>query len=289
MRRTPSLHINIKSLIQVLEKLLDRDNSLKYDSEILADRIMIAAKPLSITNRGVSISNQFQARRVNKILKSGLQETFLFNKLLSMTRKQRRHVGVKEIKEGDRNWGLIKEATACAADFCNDFDLKPSEGFKLYINTGLDRMNKFSLNRFPMMHEQICLDYQSSLIVDNDSNKDTTLRLHKYYCEVVFTKTGLMDTYEKNPSKYICFVRAAEICINRGVNPNDYVDAQFEGLSWTSNPPEPSQLIGENAWHRFSKYAYSNSIKLVTKKDKQVSSKLEQFIKDHGQEIYSSD
>lgn len=288
MKRTPSLHISKTDLVKVLKKILDGDNSIEFNPKSLATEILVRSKPYSITNRSISISNQYQERKINRVLKAGLQEAYLFNKLLSMIRKQRKHRGIQEIKESDRNWAMIKEVTALAVTFCNDFDLKPEEGFKEYINIALDRMNKFSLNRFPMMHQNICMDYEAKDLILKDENLTLTAEAHNYYCNLLFQKVGVPDTYRENPTKYICFVKAVELCVKKGVKVTDYIDAQFDGLAWTSNPPDPSQLLGENAWHRYTKYAYANSINNNPKKVlPKNTEKLNGFIEKYGNEIFS--
>lgn len=287
MKRTPSLHISIDSLVEVLKTIRELDDSVKYNEKSLAKQILKRGKGLSITGRAVTISNQYQDRKVTKILKAGLKETNEFNRTLSMVRRTMKHRGIQDIKEGDRNWAQLKEVTKLAVSFCNDFGLDTKNGFTLYCTLAVSRMGKFSLNRFPALHEDVCLDHECLSLIDSDPNREITEEAHRYYCNTLFIKTGIPDTYENSPSKYVCFVRASEICKSKGIKITDYIDAQFDGLSWTANPPGPHQLIGDNAWHRFTKYAYSKNINLKTPKQEVNESRLASFVDKHRNEIFS--
>jgi hypothetical protein len=286
MRRTPSLHITEETLTQVLRRIIEDDNSVRYVPEILAKDILVAAKHHSINSRSISITNKAQEKAIERVFKSGLSEAHLFNRTLAMVRKTLKHRGITPIKEGDRNWGMIKDATALAITFCNDFGLEPKTGIQEYIRLGIAKMSKFSLNRFPMIHEGICMDYEATLLIHNDSHRDETLAMHTYYCEILLVRTGLPESYLQTPHKYLCFVKATDLCLERGIKVTDYVDAQFEGLAWTSNPPDPGQLIGENALRRFTKYAFAKSLKFGRAKKPEVSKdKLSAFINKYRNEL----
>ena len=77
----------------------------------------------------------------------------LLAQLIYATRKRMKHRGISPTEVGSKEWGVLKEITAHALDFANEFNLQRRYGFLKYVEVALAKMKKFNLNKFlPMYH-----------------------------------------------------------------------------------------------------------------------------------------
>jgi len=259
MQRQPSLHISESNLVKVLLKLDVCSN--EQESKQLAYQILRAGKKYTITSRKIHVKTKKVEKKAAKLIMSSSDDATNFSKILHLMRKKARHRGINIIKPASRDWGMVKEVTKLALDFCIDFDLSKESGFKMYVELGLAKMKKFSLMKFNNSHQSICEEYSALLEIKRDSYPEQTLMVCRIYNQRLLEKSGIDTDYSKIPDKYIYFIEVVKLCKELKVKPKDYILAQFEGLEWASGIPDPMQLVGDKAIQRLNKYLVSHNIK----------------------------
>jgi hypothetical protein len=271
-KRKPSVHIRADILVDIIIEVLSADVPLKreWDKDKLEKTLLSKAKKYTLSNRSLLATNEKQRQRANKVASSPNELAMLFAKKLYYARKLLKHVGVTIIKMGSKDWLMVKECSALASQFCEEFDLDIEKGYEIYINQALKRMAKFSLNKVLSVHASICEDYQAILEINKDSNKELTERAHTAYIQALIKRTGISNSYTNIPNKYLSFVKVAEFCNKRGIKVEDYIISQFEAFSFKNGVPDPMQLIGDKALERYTKYAYENGISISKKEEKEM-------------------
>ena len=140
MKRDPSIHITKSDLIKVLEKL-----AIIKDARTIVDKIFHIAKSYSIHTRTITISTDRMEKKAKKLIQSSRRDADLLAKLIYNTRQTMKHRGISLIKVGSRDWGILKEITAHALNFTNEFNLTRRYGFLKYTEIGLSKMKRFAL------------------------------------------------------------------------------------------------------------------------------------------------
>lgn len=276
--REPSIHITRVNLVKLLKTYIDQDESNEvnwpgdYENlvECLADFLLKNGSRYQLTLRkrlACAGMTPTALKKVEMASRSYKADAQLFSKVLVSLRKSKKHKGINIIKEGNKEWNIIKEVTALATGFCRDFELPLKEGYIEYIDTAMIVLPAFSLNRLNFKHDEICKTYEAIGEIRSDPNKDITEELYESYYQVISSKTGITNDYKKRPLKFVSFVRAAEIVKEIGVNPRDYVNAQFKSLEWINGLPDPVQLTGDSAIERLQKHMYSARKKVKRSRD----------------------
>lgn len=258
MKRDPSLHIKKSDFIQVLITM----GHGTYQAASLADEIFHYSKPYSIHTRTFTVSNERQEKKMDKLVNASRRDADLLAQLIYARRKTLHHRGVAQIKAGSRDWEMLKGITAHALEFTNEFGLQRRYGFIQYVDVGLSKMQKFSLNKFPSLYEGICERYQALLEIEKDKDQVMTKEMYDGYCQRVLDNTGMHDQLDQIPEKYVWFVRARQQAEDLNVSVNIYIKAQFEGLDFTKGIPHPIQLTGVKATDRVIRYCFKHDIKI---------------------------
>lgn len=258
--REPSLHIKWSDFKHVIGGVLGITDDDQLEG--LTSEVFHRGKPYSINTRNITVTNDRIEKKAKKILESSRRDADLLAQLIYATRRKLKHRGITQIKPSSKDWGMVKEITAHALDFCNEFNLTRREGFIKYIEVGLSKMQKFALPKFLNMYEGICLTYQCMLEIQQDEDPEMTKEMYKSYSEKIIENTGIHDRLEELPDKYVWFVRAREEAEKMNISVNIYLKAQFAGLDFTKGIPHPTQLVGAKATERVIRYCYENSIKI---------------------------
>lgn len=262
MKRDPSIHISKSKLLDIITELQgSQKHGVVYSSEVLVDKIFAMAKPHSIISRQVNVSSDRIEKKATRLLKSSRLDADLFARLIFAVRKQRKHRGISQIKPGGKDWDLVKEVTASALNFCEEFSLKKREGFIKYIEVGLTKMAKFNLSRFGNLYEPICETYEAIIEIEKDDNPSGTSELHDYYIRHIADCTGIYEDLKVLPEKYVWFVRARKEADRLKVPYAVYIKAQFSGLDFAKGIPHPVQLVGPKAILRVNRYSYKKNFK----------------------------
>ena len=253
--REASIHITEKKLITVLNKYFKTSNS-----EIL--QILSECSKYQITSRKLSITNDRVEKKAKMLLSSDKGEAQTFSNLLYHVRKNLKHRGITQIKEGSRDWLIVKEICRVANEFNESFDLPQREGYIEFIKIAISKMNKFSLNKIIPMAQGIADTYAANLEIRSDKNRGLTENLYQRYNHRVMERTGLSFNYREQPEKYVFFVQAANICLNNNISPENYIDSQLESFVFKESIPDPAQLVGPKAIDRAVRYLYEHGKKV---------------------------
>jgi hypothetical protein len=262
MRREPSIHITKSKLLDIIEDIIGgQKHGIVYPSNIIVDKIFRLSKSHSINTRNVLVNSDRIEKKAKRLINSSRLDADVFAQLVYAIRKKKRHKGISPIKPGGKDWDLVKDITASALNFCEEFGLKKREGFINYIEIGMGKMVKFSLNKFPNMYEGICETYTATQEILKDDNPNGTKELYQYYIQHIADYTGIFEDLINIPEKYVYFIRARKVADEIHVPGVVYIKAQFEGLDFAKGIPHPVQLIGPKALERVNRYTYKRNFK----------------------------
>lgn len=258
MHREPSIHITKSSMIEIYRSM----GFGFYESVSMADELFHYARPHSIHTRTVTVSTERMEKKAERLVKSSRRDADLLAQLIYATRKRMKHRGISQIKVGSKDWGVLKEITAHALDFSNEFNLQRRYGFLKYVEISLAKMKKFNLNKFLPMYQGVCETYQGVIEIEEDKDKEMTDEMYVIYSQRVIERTGIRDETIELPEKYVWFIRAREQAESMNVAVNIYMLAQFDGLDFAGGIPHPTQLVGPKATERVIRYCSKEGIKI---------------------------
>ena len=69
---------------------------------------------------------------------------------------------------------------------------------------------------------------------------------------------GIYENFKDNPEKYVHACRIHKLLSERHWNYREYINAQFEALSFCNGVPTLDGMYGDKAIERFNKYMYKN-------------------------------
>lgn len=250
--REPSIHITKSQFEEIL-------NTLEVDN-FPVEAFFVIARKEAINHRAVLVSNNKNTKRVKNILLASKGDAALVADILYATRIKLKHRGVRKIRETEpRNWAVCKKIAELCNQFCEDFQLDTREGFIKYIELGIKKMDgnyNNLLNRLSSMSEKISDLYSATLEMEDDSGNAKAI--HDYFIKRVADVTGIYESFVNQPDKYIHFVRLDKFLSEKGWDPTQFIDAQFESLAWCNGLPEPSQMYNDKAIERYNKYLFKH-------------------------------
>lgn len=264
MSRDPSIHLRLSDLTLVLENIAELYSISPKHVKTLAEDILKRGKHLSCSQRAIAQGKV--NTQAEKILLSSRDDAGQFSILLAQLRKgYSKHRGVKAILPSDKDWPKVKELTGLANEFVKDFGLPKKEGYSEFIKALLDKCgNGYALFKLPSLVPKVYEHYRAKELVNQDFHPELTKGIFDQYHAQVAAAVGVSN-HRLNllPENYIAFIKASEILsYYKGVTPEIYVKAQFEGLAWTGSIPSISQLSGTNAAARLEKYLVKNEIRV---------------------------
>lgn len=255
-KRSPSIHITKSQFEEIL-------NTLEVDN-FPVEAFFVIARKEAINHRAVLVSNNKNTKRVNNILLASKGDAALVADILYATRIKLKHRGVRKINESNsREWANCKKLAEICNTFCEDFKLDTREGFIKYIETGLKRMTDYRnvMQRLLSMQENITNQVEAELELKGDKDPGFTKDIHDEFIKRVASVTGIYESYEHQPEKYVHFLRIHNLMDEKDWNVFQFLDAQFEALAWCNGLPEPSQMYNDKAIERYNKYLYKNKDK----------------------------
>ena len=254
--REPSIHITKSQFEEIL-------NTLEVDN-FPVEAFFVIARKEAINHRAVLVSNNKNTKRVNNILLASKGDAALVADILYATRIKLKHRGVRKINESNsREWANCKKLAEVCNTFCEDFKFDTREGFIKYIETGLKRMTDYRnvMQRLLSMQENITNQVEAELELKGDKDPGFTKDIHDEFIKRVASVTGIYESYEHQPEKYVHFLRIHNLMDEKDWNVFQFLDAQFEALAWCNGLPEPSQMYNDKAIERYNKYLYKNKNK----------------------------
>lgn len=258
MPRDPSIHIKASDLSKVLESIL---GEVIADYPKLTRMVLVRARQYSVADRTLMVSSTMLEKKTSAIVKASRNDANIMAKILLLTRRKLKHVGVRLIEPTSRDWAIVKTVTDLANGFCNEFELGKKEGYTTFLDIGLSKMAKFNLPKITGMYESICETYQAIKEIQQDKTPAITEQVHAYYRYKIAEKTGIVNTYKNLPEKYVYFCRTKELSESLGVDYKVYIDAQFAAMEYRGALPDPYQLVGDKAKARLNKILYQNATK----------------------------
>lgn len=255
-KRSPSIHIT-KSQFEEILNILEVDN-------FPVEAFFVIARKEAINHRAVLVSNNKNTKRVKNILLASKGDAALVADILYATRIKLKHRGVRKINESNsREWANCKKLAEVCNTFCEDFKFDTREGFIKYIETGLKRMTDYRnvMQRLLSMQENITNQVEAELELKGDKDPGFTKDIHDEFIKRVASVTGIYESYEHQPEKYVHFLRIHNLMDEKDWNVFQFLDAQFEALAWCNGLPEPSQMYNDKAIERYNKYLYKNKDK----------------------------
>lgn len=255
-KRSPSIHITKPQFEEIL-------NTLEVNN-FPVEAFFVIARKMAINHRTVLVSNNKNTKRVNNILLASKGDAALVADILYATRIKLKHRGVRKINESNsREWANCKKLAEICNTFCEDFKFDTREGFIKYIETGLKRMTDYRnvMQRLISMQDNITNQIDAEIELKEDKDPGFTKDIHDEFIKRVASVTGIYESYEHQPEKYVHFLRIHNLMDKKDWNVFQFLDAQFEALAWCNGLPEPSQMYNDKAIERYNKYLYKNKDK----------------------------
>ena len=255
-KRSPSIHITKSQFEEIL-------NTLEVDN-FPVEAFFVIARKSAINTRAVVVSNKGTTKKVTNILLASKGNAALVADILYATRIKLKHRGVRKINESNtREWANCKKLAEICNTFCEDFKLDTREGFIKYIETGLKRMTDYRnvMQRLISMQDNITNQIDAEIELKEDKDPGFTKDIHDEFIKRVASVTGIYESYEHQPEKYVHFLRIHNLMNEKDWNVFQFLDAQFEALAWCNGLPEPSQMYNDKAIERYNKYLYKNKDK----------------------------
>ncbi len=255
--RDPALHITRSSLVKILNEV-GMPVSMEKATEIIR-----RAKNYQISNRHIIQGTQKQKQKAEKSVEMDSPFVGIFQRILKSYRQELGHKSIFTIRNGDREYLMLKEIAQSANEFTETFKIQPKEtGYKTFIQLGLRFMGKkYSLNRFKTYREGIFTVYENMIILDKDVDKEGTKAFYDCWKICMLEYASVDKPLDDFDMVNMIFGRQEADEVNAYYE--DWVKAQFEGLAWLNAIPELSQFYGENAKKRYEKYiiALNKSVK----------------------------
>lgn len=267
-KRSPSIHITKSQFEEIL-------NTLEVDN-FPVEAFFVIARKEAINHRAVLVSNNKNTKRVNNILLASKGDAALVADILYATRIKLKHRGVRKINESNsREWANCKKLAEICNTFCEDFKLDTREGFIKYIETGLKRMTDYRnvMQRLLSMQENITNQIDAELELQH-SDLELTKEIHDYFIGKIAKATGIYESYENKPEKYVHFAKVGEFLKEEGWDYKTFIDAQFESLAWCNGLPDIAQMYTDKAIERYNKYLYKNKNKQLLEDEPEVEGSL---------------
>lgn len=256
--RDPSIHITKRTF----EKLL-QDLEVSY---FPTEAFFQLARKNSIDSRAVIASNKKTNKKLDTITLASHGDANLVADLLYATRIKLKQRGVRKITEANsREWNCCKQLAEICNNFCNDFDLDTRSGFITYIEIGLSRVtsNRNLVQKLISLADSISIRYEITQEVKDYQCTESIRRgvqtIYQYYVKYIANSTGIYESFEDDPEKYIHVCRLHELIMEKGWDYKAYINAQFEALSFCNGVPSLENIYGDKAIERFNKYLYKNN------------------------------
>lgn len=254
MNREPSIHITKSSFRKILKEM---------DIKFPVEEFFNLARQHSEDARIIVTTDNKIKKKVKNITLASNGNANLAAELLYATRIKLKHRGVKKVDENDPQWPTIKKLAEACNIFCRDFDLTDIRaGYIQYLNIGFKRMNgshRNYLNRLVSMAQVISEVYSAIRYINQDRNPLMTASIHDHYCRVIADRAGFKVDYHDQPDVYVHFVLLREYCNDHGIDPEEWIDSQFEGLAWCNGIPEPKNLMGDKSQDYYAKFKFKNN------------------------------
>lgn len=263
--RNPILTITYNDLATIMASIMP--DSLPAEVDAVVYRVFEVAKlrPSKIANidslkaKG-TIKKVARSVKADADLPKGAVE--LFHRLYIGLTASSYSKKVTAIREDSPQYLTLKEITRLAYMFCQSYDLEMQKGFTYYITTGARLMGRPMLSKYKYYDPKISEGYDCIQQLEHDPNTEATYEYSLLYKSIFFTYSNGMDIYqdiEKDPSKYAHMLFGRLQADANKADYEDWITAQFEGLTYLNSLPELTQFYGEQATLRYERYLKENT------------------------------
>lgn len=255
MKRIPSIHIRKDDL----EKVLRLHGPITLEN---IDDMLKICRRYSLETRSIFIDSKIEKQKIEKRVDTPTGDANLLSDIIYSVRVSLKHIGVTKIKQGDNQWSSLKGLVSVVNEYCNARDIPKKEGYTNFVRTGLELLNNgkkkpnyaFICNNLLQMADTIAWELEAKYLIANDQAPEATAALHNAYVRMVSDRTGIYQTYNKNPNDYINFIKARDVADSLNIDYEDYVFCHFKYLEFCGGIPKITDLHGENATKRVIPY-----------------------------------
>lgn len=240
--RDPAIHIRMSDLKQVFRDAweLEVDDSALYG-------LFKEALNYSIRNRVMVVSKSASKKKIDRHTEATTNLVADFNRIYQGVVVSN-NIKAMAINKSSVQYLTLTEVTHQAIEFCDLFELGYENGFKIFVETGLDILkHKFNIYRLKGTASRIVDTYRDKQTIINDSNPAGTNQMIKEWGSAVksfFDKSIHIDNPE---AVRVHFIHAREDADSVKANYGDWMYAQFEKWQYLNSIPQFTQLYGDNA------------------------------------------
>lgn len=264
MDRNEHLHIRKDVLVEILADIPYSKTMSHYQ---LADEILNRAK-----NRGVkdfykqflNIKTKKTRDKLHRTMEAEMPNATVeeFNRVLMNFRRERKNkysnAPIRLIQKDSPDYIMLKEIAKLAQTFVDDFEItSKQEGYKEFLAIGYKLMgDKFFLNKYKTYQKRITEIFRAKVDVLTDPTPEKTRQFYSYWQKymVEYADLGELIDIENDYSKYCHLVYAKDYADEHNADYEDWVVAQFEGLTFVTAVPEIYQFYGDGALKRYERY-----------------------------------
>lgn len=250
MSRNPILHIKLSNLELVLKQL-------GIKSELAFDIIRVASEKKFQMRKQymVSAPNSKIRKKLEKNQNAENDITEKFNMILTGLLQMKQMKNVPVIYKESKNYILLKEIAKAAHEYAVNFDFTPlEEGYKSFCELAMRIMGKkYKLEKIkyylPKMYDMT----EAIMLIEKDVNKEGTKLFYDTW-QSVGSKYSTVPLILLEVEDWLHIIYARDEADSMKANYEEWITAQFEGLSFMNVIPELNQLYGVNAKKRYQKY-----------------------------------
>jgi hypothetical protein len=263
MDREEHLHIKKSKLVEVLSEI---PYNKKMTPLQLVEEILNRAKDKGVKDFYKRFIN-VKAKTKTKLIRTMEAETpnatvEEFNRCLMNFRmavkSKYSSAPIRLIQKDSPDYIMLKEVAKMAQNFVEEFDIdNKQEGYTEFLQIGYNLMGKkFFLNKYKTYQKRIFEIFRFKVDVLTDDKPEATKQMYAYWQKYMIEYAGLeeLTDIERDFSKYAHLVYARNHADEVGADYEDWVVAQFEGLSFMNVVPEIYQFYGEGAVNRYERY-----------------------------------
>lgn len=270
MDRDEHLHIRKSELIKILS---DITYSKTMSPNQLAEEILNRSKDKGVKDfykKFLQIKTKKTRDKLQRTMDAEMPNATVeeFNRVLMNFRREQKSkystAPIRLIQKDSPDYIMLKEVAKLAQAFVEEFEITSKiEGYKEFLDIGYKLMgSKFFLNKYKTYNKRIIEIFRSKVDVLTDPEPDKTKLLYSYWQKYMVDYAGLEELIDidKDYSKYCHLVYARDYADEHNADYEDWVVAQFEGLTFMSAVPEIYQFYGDGALKRYERYLKDTAI-----------------------------
>lgn len=263
MKRDPSIHITLSSLVSILSEL-------GYEnSAALADDIALKAYSKAVQGRNFVMKTPKREKKIQKLLSNKVAPDIVsyFNLCLYTARKQAGHKGIEPISATDSNYNQMCDIASSASKFSQELFGDPKEGIARFIEMGFGFMKgKYALSKFSYYKERIYETARMLKEINSDTNQIGTFTLYTHWQRKMKEQSNVELDLTNKPEQYIAMLYSRKSADE--VKVTDYglwIDAQFARFDFLDTVPHINSLYGSEAQLAYATYMKAHKPKHGTK------------------------